>query len=70
MPYPFEWIWHGIIGIAVSLGDKSPLGALSTRKTNNANTAGPVSFRVVDVTIENVELKCEIDHIRDDASIN
>jgi hypothetical protein len=32
--------------------DKTPLGALNARKTNNANTAGPVCFRVIKVTIE------------------
>jgi hypothetical protein len=37
--------------------DKTPLGALNARKTNNANTAGPVLFRVIKVTIENHGLK-------------
>ena len=32
--------------------DNTPLGALNARKTNNANTAGPVLFRVIKVTIE------------------
>ena len=32
--------------------DKTPLGALNARKTNNANTAGPVLKRVIKVTIE------------------
>jgi hypothetical protein len=30
--------------------DKTPLGALNARKTNNANTAGPVLLRVIKVT--------------------
>jgi len=37
--------------------DNTPLGALNARKTNNANTAGPVLFRVIKVTIENHGLK-------------
>ena len=36
--------------------DKTPLGALNARKTNNANTAGPVFYRVIKVTIEQVGL--------------
>ena len=32
--------------------DKTPLGALNARKTNNANTAGPVSLRAISVAIE------------------
>jgi hypothetical protein len=32
--------------------DKTPLGALNARKTNNANTAGPVFYRVIKVTKE------------------
>lgn len=37
--------------------DKTPLGALNARKTNNANTAGPVLCRVIKVTIEGIGLK-------------
>ena len=37
--------------------DKTPLGALNARKTNNANTAGPVFYRVIKVTIEFLGLK-------------
>lgn len=32
--------------------DKTPLGTLIVRRTNNANTAGPVLLRVIEVTIE------------------
>ena len=32
--------------------DKSPLGTLIVRRTNNANTAGTVLWRVIKVTIE------------------
>ena len=37
--------------------DKTPLGALTARKTNNANTAGPVLFRVIKVTKQKIELR-------------
>ena len=37
--------------------DNTPLGALNARKTNNANTAGPVYLRVIKVTIEKIGLK-------------
>lgn len=33
--------------------DKTPLGALNARKTNNANTADPVLHRAVKAAIEN-----------------
>ena len=49
--------------------DKSPLGALSTRKTNIAYTAGPVSFRVVKATIAYVGLKSEVKKTSDAESI-
>lgn len=37
--------------------DKTPLGALNARKTNNANTAGPVFYRVIKVTMQTNGLK-------------
>ena len=37
--------------------DNTPLGALNARRTNNANTAGPVCLRVFEDTIEAHGLK-------------
>ena len=59
MPHDMTWYESGK---TVSFRDKSPLGALSTRKTNIANTVGQVSFRVVKATIVHVGLNAFRQH--------